>query len=93
MSNPSLPLRATLAMLAAAVGTAAFASSDHRRSHDGAAMHVVPNAAAPGEPGHGWQYFSDSEHSRAVVISPAGEYYFSRGKGLRRVAGTGGDSR
>ena len=50
-------------------------------------MQPVLHAANVGEPGHGWQYFSDPAHARAVVISPDGQYYLSRGKGLRWVAG------
>jgi hypothetical protein len=49
------------------------------------ALAVVPNGAAANEPGHGWQYFSDAAHRRAVVVSPQGVYFFSRGKGLRQV--------
>ena len=49
-------------------------------------MHVVPHATAANAPGHGWRYFSDPAARRAVVISPQGDYYFSRGKGLRWVA-------
>lgn len=52
-----------------------------------AGMQAVPHDAGPGEWGHGWQYFSDSTARRAVVISPQGDYYYSRGKGLRWVAG------
>ncbi|MFO1286681.1 MAG: hypothetical protein U1F49_09155 [Rubrivivax sp.] len=51
-------------------------------------MQVVPTSTRAGEPGHGWRYFSDPAARRAVVISPQGEYYFSRGKGLRLVAVT-----
>lgn len=50
-------------------------------------MQPVLHAASVGELGHGWQYFSDPAHARAVVISPDGQYYLSRGKGLRWVAG------
>ena len=46
------------------------------------AFAVSPKA---GEPGHGWQYFSDARKARAVVISPHGDYYFSRGDGLQLV--------
>ena len=88
--NPTL-LRTTLATLALAA-TTAFAGDDHERSHERraddrnhAAMQTVPHTAAAGEPGHGWQYFSDRGHARAVVISPEGDYYYSRGKGLRQV--------
>jgi hypothetical protein len=51
-------------------------------------MQAVPNTAGPDQPGHGWRYFSDPATSRAVVISPQGEYFFSRGKGLSLVAVT-----
>lgn len=51
-------------------------------------MLAVPATAAPGEPGYAWQYFSDSTAGTAVVISPHGEYFFSRGDGLRLVAVT-----
>lgn len=51
-------------------------------------MQAVPlsHSAGPGERGPGWQYFSDPTARRAVVISPQGDYYDSRGKGLRWVA-------
>lgn len=48
-------------------------------------MQVVVNGAGPGEASYGWRYFSDPGALRAVVISPQGDYYFSRGKGLRWV--------
>lgn len=57
-------------------------------SDAGRGMLAVPTAAAPGETGHGWRYFSDPAAHRAVVISPQGEYFLSRGKGLRLVAVT-----
>ena len=62
-----------------------------RRPHGGGTdggMQAVPTTAGPGEPGHGWQYFSDSAAGSAVVISPQGEYFFSRGRGLRLIAVT-----
>ena len=49
-------------------------------------MQTVPTRAGEREPGHGWQYFSDPASTHAVVISPQGDYYFSRGKGLHWVA-------
>lgn len=50
-------------------------------------MRAVPTPqATPQEAGHGWQYFSDPATHHAVVISPQGDYYFSRGKGLHWVA-------
>ena len=51
-------------------------------------MQPVAHNAGPGERAHGWRYFSDPATYRAVVISPDGDYYLSRGKGLRWVAGT-----
>lgn len=48
-------------------------------------MQAVPHDASPDEAAYGWQYFSDPGARRAVVISPRGDYYYSRGKGLRRV--------
>lgn len=49
-------------------------------------MQLVPNDASPRQRSYGWQYFSDSTARRAVVISPQGDYYYSRGKGLKWVA-------
>lgn len=51
-------------------------------------MQAVANPAAEGTRAHGWRYFSDPQTRRAIVISPQGDYYLSRGKGLRWVAGT-----
>ena len=51
-------------------------------------MKEVPAQAGPGEPGHGWRYFADTEARRAVVISPQGEYFHSSGKGLHLVSVT-----
>ena len=91
---------ATMAMLAAAVASPAIAGDHGRdrghghqqasiRSADGFdhGMQAVPNDAGPQERAHGWRYFSHPEARRAVVISPQGDYYLSRGKGLRWVAG------
>ena len=46
-------------------------------------MKAVAVSPKAGEPGHGWQYFSDARKARAVVISPNGDYYYSRGDGLQ----------
>lgn len=74
---------------AAMTGVSVYAGDDHRKDDRDsrraeAAMQVVSVTTSAGEPGHGWQYFSDAR-KRAVVISPAGDYYYSRGKGLRLV--------
>ena len=94
------PLLATIALLAAAISAPAFAGdrtpepprarkdAQEARAADGFdhGMHAVPHSAAPDAPGYRWRYFSDPATRRAVVISPQGDYYFSRGKGLRWVA-------
>ena len=92
---------AAIGMLVAALGAPAFAGDrDHQdrrhpreramvtRCNDnaGQGMQTIPNNASAQERAHGWQYFSDPAACRAVVISPQGDYYFSRGKGLRWVA-------
>jgi len=51
-------------------------------------MQAVLTAVGPGQPGDGWLYFSDPAAGRAVVITPQGDYFLSRGKGLRLVAVT-----
>lgn len=86
---------ASIALLAVAASPSAPAR-DHRgdtadtgrTSRYEHGMRVVSNAAAAGEPGHGWRYFSNPAAHRAVVISPNGEYFFSSGEGLRLVATT-----
>ena len=96
----STALLASIGMLAAILGSPVLAG-DRDDGHDRArprventrpagafdqGMQPVPHNAGPGERGHGWQYFSDPTARRAVVISPQGDYYYSRGKGLRWVA-------
>lgn len=49
-------------------------------------MQTVVHDATADAPAHGWRYFSDPSTPRAVVISPQGDYYYSRGKGLRWIA-------
>jgi len=76
--------------IAAAVTSISAYAGDHRKEsrddrHHASAMQAVTVAAKVGEPGHRWRYFSDSLRNRAVVISPSGDYYYSRGKGLELV--------
>jgi hypothetical protein len=75
---------------ATAVTSISSHAGDHRKAsrahgHQRSAMQAVAVAANAGEPGHGWQYFSDSRKGRAVVISPGGDYYYSHGEGLELV--------
>ena len=95
---PSTPLFVSITLLAAAISTPLLAGdhdqrSDRQQVSDKRAaggfdyrMQVVGHDAAPDTPGHGWRYFSDPAGRRAVVISPQGDYYYSRGKGLHWVA-------
>lgn len=56
------------------------------RASAGLGMQLVPHSAGVDERAYDWQFFSDPEKHRAVVISPQGDYYYSRGKGLKWVA-------
>jgi hypothetical protein len=76
--------------LAAATASVSSLADEHRKTsredrQQASEMQAVPVAAKDGEPGHDWQYFSDARMSRAVVISPGGDYYYSRGAGLQVV--------
>lgn len=93
---------ATLVLLAAAIGMPLLSGAAERerkppRAHPPAwhppaadgfdhSMQPVHHETAPHAPAHGWRYFSDPASLRAVVISPQGDYYYSRGKGLHWVA-------
>ncbi|MFA5521050.1 MAG: hypothetical protein WDA28_04730 [Castellaniella sp.] len=89
----STALIATIAILLGTAGTSLLAADRHQARNARATgydhgMQVVANHAAEGTRAYGWRYFSDPQTHRAVVISPEGDYYLSRGKGLRWVAGT-----
>ena len=69
-------LLATIAVLGTALNAPVLAGDHHkreRRQHISApaqtgydhGMQVVANDAGPGQPGHGWQYFSDANAQRA----------------------------
>ena len=95
----STQLVVSLGVLAALVAAPAVAG-DHRHGDRGGHAHAeahrayaadtavreVANAAAQDEPGYGWRYFADPATHYAVVISPQGDYYLSRGKGLSWTA-------
>ena len=96
----STTLLASLAILAAAISTPLVARDrEHdsqrdrqygsdKRVKDGFdhGMQEVRHSASPNTPGNGWRYFTDPAARRAVVISPQGDYYHSRGKGLYWIA-------
>lgn len=56
------------------------------------ALRVVANASLPDQASFGWQYFSDPRAVLAVVISPSGEYFLSRGDGPRQITGPAGQA-
>jgi len=56
------------------------------------ALREVANTSLPDQASFGWQYFSDPRAVRAVVISPSGEYFLSRGDGPRQITGPGGQA-
>ena len=68
----------------------------HDRGHDcrqreaADGVQQIPHGAQPDHSGQGWPYFSDSRDCRAVVISPEGEYFLSRGRGMRQITGPDG---
>lgn len=69
-----------------------YRNSSHKR-HDARVkpvLWVVPNSGLQGEASYGWQYFSNPRAKYAVVISPAGEYFLSRGDGPRQITGPEG---
>ena len=96
----STTLLASIAILTAAISTPLLAGDrgqDHKRdreqtteirSADGFdhGMQAVAHSAVADAPGYGWRYFTDPAARRAVVISPQGDYYYSRGKGLSWIA-------
>lgn len=78
-----------LGLAAAVTGTSSHAD-DHRgestpHRHRAGGLQAISVSPQAGQPGHGWRYYSDAHKARAVVISPAGEYFFSDGAGLRQV--------
>ena len=88
---------ASIGIAAALLGNTALAGdhSDRTQRHASRAERIealnapwqaIPTSAEAGSPGHGWQYFFNPQAARAVVISPDGHYYLSRGKGLRWIA-------
>ena len=76
--------------IAAAMAAIPSHAENHRKAtrdtdRGASGMQAVATDTQVGQPGHGWRYFSDSRKGRAVVISPDGDYYYSRGKGLALV--------
>ncbi len=80
---------------AAAIASAA-AVAGPPQAHHGDRHQVTPmlqrviNSSQQDDAAYGWQYFSDPRAAHAVVISPSGEYFLSRGKGLRQITGPTG---
>jgi hypothetical protein len=78
---------------ATAVFASATATAQPQQKHPGGhhranpVLQTVPNSSQPSDAAYGWQYFSDPHAARAVIISPSGEYFLSKGKGLRQITG------
>ena len=93
-------LLASIALLTATISTPLLAGEhQHHPNHErqpvtgmratdghSQGMQAVVHSATSDAPGYGWRYFTDPAVSRAVVISPQGDYYYSSGKGLRWIA-------
>ncbi|MCL4745013.1 MAG: hypothetical protein KJZ83_06320 [Burkholderiaceae bacterium] len=82
-------IAAVLVSGAVVAGSAQAKTRDHERA--GPVLQVVPNGSLPGQVSYGWQYFSDPRAAHAVVISPSGEYFLSRGDGPKQITGPAGD--
>ncbi len=70
-------------------GSVQAKSGDHKRASP--VLQVVSNNSLPGQVSYGWQYFSNPRAAQAVVISPSGEYFLSRGNGPKQITGPRGD--
>ena len=70
-------------------GSAQAKTRDHKQAS--LVLQGVPNTSLPGQASYGWQYFSSPRAARAVVISPSGEYFLSRGNGPKQITGPAGD--
>lgn len=93
-------LLASIALMAAATSLPVLAGDhQHHRKHDrqpvadnrttngnNHGMQAVTHSAISDEPGYGWCYFTDPAASRALVIGPQSDYYYSFGTGLRWIA-------
>lgn len=84
------------ATVAIVLGVAAFVTSVSSLAGDrhkearhagrvGSGMQEVANEATTGQEAYRWRYFRDARKARAVVISPGGDYFYSRGDGLTLV--------
>lgn len=86
-----------LGAVALSTGIAAQADDHRRESRDGhgarSGMQTIANVATTGQPGYGWRYFGNAHEASAVVISPDGDYYFNRGRGLVPVFKAASQSR
>ncbi len=61
-----------------------------RAAHVSPVLQLVPNSSVPGDAAYRWQYFSDPRALHAVMISPLGEYFLSRGDGPKQITGPTG---
>lgn len=85
LSNIGLVLSLTTAVTVLPSCSGADRNDSTADRHGQSEMQAVAVGAMPGEPGHGWRYFTEVREGRAVVISPNGNYYYSDGAGLQLV--------
>ena len=85
----AITIAAALVSGVAVAGSAQAKSGDHKRASP--VLQVVSNTSLPGQASYGWQYFASSRTAHAVVISPSGEYFLSRGNGPKQITGPAGD--
>ena len=91
----STNLLTAITIATALVSGAVLAESAQAKSRDhkqpSPVLQVVSNTSLPGQASYGWQYFSNPRAAHAVVISPSGEYFLSRGDGPKQITGPAGD--
>lgn len=91
----STNLLTAITIATALVSGAVLAESAQAKNRDdkqpSPVLQEVPNSSLPGQASYGWQYFSNPRAAHAVVISPSGEYFLSRGDGPKQITGPAGD--
>ena len=85
----AITIATALASGVVVAGSAQAKSGDHKKASP--VLQVVSNTSLPGQVSYGWQYFSNPRAAHAVVISPSGEYFLSRGNGPQQITGPAGD--
>lgn len=90
-TNVLTALTIATALVSAAVVAGSVQAKTREHKPTNPALQVVPNGSLSGQVSYGWQYFSDPRAAHAVVISPSGEYFLSRGDGPKQITGPAGE--